>query len=144
MKVSFDDFEFNCEQLTLKNNGNKFSIKEKHAQILAILIKEPEKIHSKSDLLSKVWPDETVSDQMVFQSIGHLRALFGDNAVKTFSKKGYQWQIPLSLSHQTSETTKASSECHKKINDQDDTDMLYQTKQPSALERMSSFWKKLF
>lgn len=95
MKFRFNDFEFDCENLVLFNSGKKFSIKEKHAQMLSILLLDTDKIHSKAELLQKVWPEKTVSDQMVFQSIGHLRALFGDDAVKTFSRKGYQWQLPL-------------------------------------------------
>ncbi|KAF7765002.1 hypothetical protein PCIT_b1123 [Pseudoalteromonas citrea] len=95
MIYKFNDFEFDCDNLILFNSGKKFSIKEKHAHMLAILLLDTEKVHSKAELLQKVWPDKTVSDQMVFQSIGHLRALFGDDAVKTFSRKGYQWQLPL-------------------------------------------------
>jgi hypothetical protein len=36
-----------------------------------------------------------VSEQVVFQNISHLRAIFGNDAIKTFSKRGYQWQLEL-------------------------------------------------
>ncbi|MBQ4863888.1 winged helix-turn-helix domain-containing protein [Pseudoalteromonas sp. MMG013] len=106
MKFRFNDFEFDCDTLTLFNAGKKFSIKEKHAQMLAILLLDTDKVHSKAELLKKVWPEKTVSDQMVFQSIGHLRALFGDDAVKTFSRKGYQWQLPLESVNQQANSDK--------------------------------------
>ncbi|MBQ4812241.1 winged helix-turn-helix domain-containing protein [Pseudoalteromonas luteoviolacea] len=96
MRLAFQDFQFDCQELTLSKDGRKISLKEKPAQILALLVTQPEKIHSKSEILEVVWPGRTVTEQVVFQNIGHLRALFGDDAIKTFSKKGYQWQLPLS------------------------------------------------
>ncbi|MDK1287322.1 winged helix-turn-helix domain-containing protein [Pseudoalteromonas umbrosa] len=94
MKLAFEDFQFDIQALTLLKDGRKISLKEKPAQILALLITQPDKIHSKVEILEEVWPGRTVTEQVVFQNIGHLRALFGDEAIKTFSKKGYQWQLP--------------------------------------------------
>ncbi|AOT09300.1 winged helix-turn-helix domain-containing protein [Pseudoalteromonas luteoviolacea] len=94
MKLAFEDFQFDIQALTLSKDGRKISLKEKPAQILALLITQPDKIHSKVEILEEVWPGRTVTEQVVFQNIGHLRALFGDEAIKTFSKKGYQWQLP--------------------------------------------------
>ena len=54
---------------------------------------EPEKIHSKEAIMDSVWQDKVVSEQAVFQNISHLRILFGNHAIKTFSKRGYQWQL---------------------------------------------------
>ncbi|MBD1584774.1 transcriptional regulator [Pseudoalteromonas sp. S16_S37] len=95
MKFSFSHFEFDCVNLVLTNNGKVFSLNEKPAKLLALLLMESERIHSKDEILEAVWPGRTVTNQVVFQSIGHLRALFGDDAIKTFSRKGYQWQLPL-------------------------------------------------
>ncbi|KZN59564.1 hypothetical protein N473_25865 [Pseudoalteromonas luteoviolacea CPMOR-1] len=94
MKLAFEDFQFDIQALALSKDGRKISLKEKPAQILAMLITQPDKIHSKMEILEKVWPGRTVTEQVVFQNIGHLRALFGDQSIKTFSKKGYQWQLP--------------------------------------------------
>ncbi|CAM4135779.1 winged helix-turn-helix domain-containing protein [Pseudoalteromonas byunsanensis] len=96
MKFRFSHFEFDCEALVLTNNGKVFSLNEKPAKLLALLLMNAEHIHSKDEILEAVWPGREVTNQVVFQSIGHLRALFGDDAIKTFSRKGYQWQLPLS------------------------------------------------
>ncbi|CAH9053843.1 hypothetical protein PSECIP111951_02394 [Pseudoalteromonas holothuriae] len=95
MKFSFSHFEFDCDALVLTNKGKVFSLNEKPAKLLALLIMGADRIHSKDEILEVVWPGRTVTNQVVFQSIGHLRALFGDDAIKTFSRKGYQWQLPL-------------------------------------------------
>ena len=57
-------------------------------------MEQSDKVHSKEDILSQVWQDKVVSEQAVFQNISHLRNLFGNEAIKTFSKRGYQWQLP--------------------------------------------------
>lgn len=95
MKFSFKHYQFDSQEQLLTKNGSIVRLNEKPAQLLSLLVLEPEKIHSKSDILEKVWPNRVVTDQVVFQNISHLRALFGDEAIRTFSKKGYQWQLPL-------------------------------------------------
>ncbi|MDW7547430.1 winged helix-turn-helix domain-containing protein [Pseudoalteromonas sp. McH1-7] len=96
MKFAFKDFLFDSKELKLYKDDRKLNLKQKPAQILELFLSAPQTIHSKEDILEKVWPDRKVTDQVVFQNIGHLRALFGDDAIKTFSRKGYQWQIPCS------------------------------------------------
>ena len=97
MNVSFNGFQFDCEQKILTKNGRIIPLSEKPAQLLSLFIQKADKIHSKSDILEQVWPDRVVTEQVVFQNISYLRALFGDKAIKTFSKKGYQWQLPLTI-----------------------------------------------
>jgi DNA-binding winged helix-turn-helix (wHTH) protein len=38
---------------------------------------------------------KSVANQSIFQNISNLKTIFGDDAITTHSKKGYQWQIPL-------------------------------------------------
>ncbi|MCF6438211.1 winged helix-turn-helix domain-containing protein [Pseudoalteromonas luteoviolacea] len=110
MKLAFEDFQFDIQALTLSKDGRKISLKEKPAQILALLITQPDKIHSKVEILEEVWPGRTVTEQVVFQNIGHLRALFGDEAIKTFSKKGYQWQLPCDPVEAKAQSSSASQD----------------------------------
>lgn len=104
MEFSFNQFQFDCEQQVLKKNGEIISLNEKALKLLALFIEQPNKIHAKTDILERVWPDRYVSDQVVFQNISQLRALFGKDAIKTFSKKGYQWQLALTPSTAPSNT----------------------------------------
>jgi DNA-binding winged helix-turn-helix (wHTH) protein len=97
MKFSFKYFQFNVEKQILTKDGVIISLNEKPAQLLTVLLLDANKIHSKTDILETVWPDRVVTDQVVFQNISLLRTLFGNDAIKTFSKKGYQWQLPLTV-----------------------------------------------
>jgi DNA-binding winged helix-turn-helix (wHTH) protein len=86
-------FEFDSTNLLLTKNGEPIDIRHNEAKLLSLLLEQPAKVLSKEDILSHVWKDKVVSEQAVFQNISHLRSLFGSDAIKTFSKRGYQWQL---------------------------------------------------
>lgn len=90
--------------MLLSKNGEVTQLNEKPALLLSLLLHEADKIHHKSEILAKVWPNRVVTEQVIFQNISYLRARFGDDAIKTFSKKGYQWQLPFELVGEISES----------------------------------------
>ena len=93
MKYAFTDFVFDSEQLILYKNNEVVACRHNESKLLALFLSEPQRIFSKDDILEKVWSGKVVSEQAVFQNISVLRTLFGEDAIKTFSKKGYQWQL---------------------------------------------------
>ena len=95
MKYVIKTFVFDTEQLLLMREGEVISFRANEARLLALLLSEPHKLFSKEEILDKVWAGKVVAEQAVFQNIRNLRALFGEESIKTFSKKGYQWQLPL-------------------------------------------------
>jgi len=105
MKYKFLDFEFDSISLILSQNNNDIAIRHNEAKLLALMISQPERVFSKEDILAEVWQDKVVSEQAVFQNISHLRGLFGNSAIKTFSKRGYQWQLKSHTKSDTNEIT---------------------------------------
>jgi DNA-binding winged helix-turn-helix (wHTH) protein/tetratricopeptide (TPR) repeat protein len=97
MKYAFTDFVFDGEQLILYKNNEVVACRHNEAKLLALFLSEPQRVFSKDDILERVWSGKVVSEQAVFQNISVLRALFGEDAIKTFSKKGYQWQLEVNL-----------------------------------------------
>ncbi len=93
MRYSFKEFEFDSNSLVLTKAGDSVAIRHNEAKLLALLLAQADKVLSKEDILSLVWQDKVVSEQAVFQNISHLRSLFGNDAIKTFPKRGYQWQL---------------------------------------------------
>ena len=110
MKFSFQIFQFDCEQKILTRHGKVIKLKDRAANMLTFFILNNDKILSKAELLETVWPDKTVSEQVVFQNISHLRAIFGNDAIKTFSKRGYQWQLELKEVAEQAEAVTAAPE----------------------------------
>lgn len=95
MKYAFADFVFDSEQLILYKNSEVVACRHNEAKLLALFLNEPQRVFSKDEILEQVWAGKVVSEQAVFQNISLLRTLFGEDAIKTFSKKGYQWQLPV-------------------------------------------------
>lgn len=93
MRYKIKEFEFDSVSLVLSKNGEDLAIRHNEAKVLALLLEQADKVLSKEEILSHVWQDKVVSEQAVFQNISHLRNLFGSQAIKTFSKRGYQWQL---------------------------------------------------
>ncbi|AOW78224.1 transcriptional regulator [Colwellia sp. PAMC 20917] len=107
MRYRFNDFEFDSTSLVLKKNGQTLAIRHNEAKVLKLLIEHSDNVFSKEDILSHVWQDKVVSEQAVFQNISHLRSLFGNQAIKTFSKRGYQWQLKVDSIHPDTEKTQS-------------------------------------
>lgn len=95
MDYYFLDFHFNSQTLILTRVGQDVAIRNNEARLLAFFLAAPEQVCSKELILDNVWSGKVVSEQAVFQAISNLRALFGDGAIKTYPKKGYQWQVEL-------------------------------------------------
>ncbi len=95
MNYYFNHFIFDSQTLVLTKAGRPIAIRLNESRLLAFFLANPEQVFSKDAILENVWAGKVVSEQAVFQAISNLRTLFGDDAIKTFPKKGYQWQIPL-------------------------------------------------
>jgi DNA-binding winged helix-turn-helix (wHTH) protein len=93
MLYRFNEFEFNSVSLLLTRNGEALAIRHTEAKVLAVLLTQMETVLTKEYILSDVWQSKVVSEQVVFQNISNLRSLFGNKAIKTFPKRGYQWQL---------------------------------------------------
>ena len=89
----FENYQFDSEKITLYKDNQLFPIRTNEANLLALLLSNPATIFSKQTILDHVWSDKVVAEQAVFQNISSLRAIFGERAIKTFSRKGYQWRL---------------------------------------------------
>ncbi|TLX47916.1 hypothetical protein C1E24_06675 [Pseudoalteromonas phenolica] len=97
MRYYFEKYYFDNDTFTLYYNEKPKDLKSNEAKLLALFIKNIDEILSKERILDEIWGQQVVSEQVVFQNISHLRRIFGNDAIKTFSKKGYQWQLPFEI-----------------------------------------------
>lgn len=109
MRYSFNDFVFDSEQLVLSKQNEIIPCRPNEAKLLALFLAEPQTVFGKDDILDRVWVGKVVSEQAVFQSISNLRNVFGESAIKTFPKKGYQWQLDVRLIEPSASSASDSS-----------------------------------
>ena len=93
--ICFKSFKFDPKQQLLFKAEQPVALTAKQAKLLRLFLDQPTAVLSKDDILDQVWDGRAVSEQVVFQNISALRTLIGAEAIKTFPKRGYQWQIPL-------------------------------------------------
>ena len=92
----FGAFRFSLQDRLLYNNDALLPLNRNQTELLVIFLNKPNVIHSKDQILDAVWGQQVVSEQVVFQTISQLRNILGAGVIKTFSKKGYQWQLAIS------------------------------------------------
>lgn len=101
--LRFSDYRFDPEQLILYKEDSPVTLTANQAKILGLLLSNPEQIFSKDDILKAVWGERIVSEQVVFQNISQLRGIFSEGAIKTFPKRGYQWQLAFEIQNENIE-----------------------------------------
>ncbi|OHU87668.1 MULTISPECIES: winged helix-turn-helix domain-containing protein [Pseudoalteromonas] len=92
----FSEFCFDTQHQVLYQKGSVVSLNINQVRLLSLFLENPTKLLSKEDILSHVWPRKVLSDQALFQTIGQLSAVLGDDAIKTFPKRRYLWQLAAS------------------------------------------------
>ncbi len=87
--------EIDRASLLCKVDGNEVRLPRKEFEILALLMENPERVFTREELLSRIWPDKVVVvDRSVDVHITRLRgkiAPYGKHII-TRSGYGYGWQ----------------------------------------------------
>lgn len=97
MNYTFTPYHFDSERLNLYKESELLPLRANEAKLLSLLLSDTSRIFSKQEILSYVWSDKVVSEQGVFQSISTLRTMLGETSIKTFPRRGYQWQLPVEV-----------------------------------------------
>ncbi|GLX76844.1 hypothetical protein tinsulaeT_01840 [Thalassotalea insulae] len=85
-------------QQTVIHNGQRKNIRPKTFSLLIKFLENPYQVLSKQELLTSIWDDVEVQEQVLFQTITELRQVFaGDLVIKTHPRKGYAWVAPVEL-----------------------------------------------
>lgn len=86
-------YRIDQQALTVTDStGSVLNVRPKTCQLLVLLLQNAGKAVSKQQMLSQVWADSVVAEQVVFQSVNEIRQVFNDKEViKTLPKQGYVW-----------------------------------------------------
>lgn len=88
--LSFDEMEIDTVKKSLYIKGEKISLTKKEFEILLLLCKKPGNIHSREDILDKVWKDEAfVMQRTVDVHITRLRKKLGEFGKSIINRSGY-------------------------------------------------------
>jgi len=109
------DVEVREREFSILKAGEVLPVEPKAFRLLLILLKNPQKLIPKEELLNAVWGETTVSENSLTRSIALLRKLLGDEArdprfIETVATVGYRWVCRVEVSEDASGSGEAPSE----------------------------------
>src|SRR5215471_8303104 len=92
----FGPFSVDPEQRVVSREGTPLSVTPKVFDTLLFLVRNPERVLTKDELLKEVWPDTFVEEVNLAVNISTLRKALGENAqesryIVTIPGRGYQF-----------------------------------------------------
>src|SRR5207344_3205283 len=99
----FADLEVREREFSLIKAGEALPVEPKAFRVLLILLRNPQKLITKEELLNAVWGDVAVGDNSLARSIALLRRLLGDESrnpryIETVATVGYRFLCPVPIS----------------------------------------------
>ncbi|MCG7530382.1 winged helix-turn-helix domain-containing protein [Psychrobium sp. MM17-31] len=96
MQYHFDEFVLSIKTAELFKGEESISIDPKIYDLLLFFCQNTQRVISREELLSQIWPTTVVSDNTLNRLIASLRKLLGDNAksplyIQTVPKLGYRF-----------------------------------------------------
>src|SRR3954464_10351171 len=91
----FDRYVLDLDRGSLLFDGNEIALRPKTFAALHYLADNCGRLASKDELFAAVWPNITVTDDALVQSIGELRRALGDDGarlIKTIPRRGYRFE----------------------------------------------------
>lgn len=107
MQYHFDEFVLSIKTAELFKGEELISIDPKIYDLLLFFCQNTQRVISREELLSQIWPTTVVSDNTLNRLIASLRKLLGDNAksplyIQTVPKLGYRFicEVKTEASHE--------------------------------------------
>jgi len=102
----FADVEVHEREFRLIKAGEVLPVEPKAFRVLLFLLRNPQKLITKEELLNAVWSDAAVSENSLTRAIALLRRLLGDDPhepryIATVTSVGYRWLCPVEQGEDT-------------------------------------------
>src|ERR1017187_10011089 len=111
----FGDAEVREREFSIVKAGEVLPVEPKAFRVLLHLLRSPQKLIPKEELLTAVWGETAVSENSLARSIALLRRLLGDEArdprfIETVATVGYRWVSKVEVSEENSGDVEVSPE----------------------------------
>lgn len=111
----FSDVEVREREFSLLKAGKVLAVEPKAFRVLVLLLRNPQKVISKEELLNSVWGDTAVTDGSLTRCIWLLRRLLGDDSneprfIETVATVGYRFVCKVEVSEDGSGDLQATAE----------------------------------
>ena len=106
-RMGLGDVEVREREFTLIKAGEIVPVEPKAFRVLLLLLRNPQKLIAKEELLNAVWGDAAVTENSLTRSIALLRRLLGDDTrnpryIETVATVGYRFVCKVEVSEEAS------------------------------------------
>jgi DNA-binding winged helix-turn-helix (wHTH) protein len=91
----FGDCRLYPQERLLKRAGSAVPLQPKAFDALLCLVQRAQHLVSKEELIATLWPSVHVTEANLTNIVGNLRRVLGRDAIRTVSKYGYRFEIPV-------------------------------------------------
>jgi len=121
---SFGGIKVREREFAIVKAGEVLPVEPKAFRVLLFLLRNPQKLITKEELLDEVWGDTAVSENSLARSIALLRRLLGDEShnpryIETVATVGYRWVCKVEVSEDESGRLEATGNAGGAPPDQD-------------------------
>ena len=89
----FGRFTLNRDSRQLSCDGKRVLLPERHLGVLLHLTHKSGQCVSRDELMTAGWEEVEVGNDSLRQVITYLRKLFGEHAIRTLPRRGYEWTL---------------------------------------------------
>src|SRR4051812_41039291 len=105
----FDDIEVREREFSLVRAGQGLTVEPKAFRALLFLLRNPQRLISKEELLNSVWGDAAVTEGSLTRCIWLLRSVLGDDIrspryIETVATVGYRFVCPVEVEEESAVT----------------------------------------
>jgi DNA-binding winged helix-turn-helix (wHTH) protein len=104
--LRFDRFTLDLARGCLRGGAEEIALRPKTYDVLRYLAERSDRLVSKDEVLSAVWPNVFVTDDSLVQCVTELRSALGDREqriIRTVPRRGYRFVAPVStVAHKSS------------------------------------------
>ncbi|MDX2032923.1 MAG: winged helix-turn-helix domain-containing protein [Blastocatellia bacterium] len=88
----FDGYRIDAEDRVLLRDGEVLPLTQKAFDVLFLLVQRANRLVTKEELMSEVWPDTFVEEGNLSQNVYTLRKTLGEAYIRTVPRRGYRFE----------------------------------------------------
>ena len=106
----FGNFTLDLSRASLREGQREVALRPKPFALLVFLVGNPDRVVTKDELLATLWPKVVVTEDSLTRCISEVRSALGASgrdAIRTVSRRGYRFALPVQARHPPAGTTDA-------------------------------------
>ena len=98
MPYRFGRFSYDPSSHRLLCEGEEVSLTHKSRELLTLFLRNPDRLLSRAEIVSTIWPTVAVTDDALRFQVAELRKALGvdgESYIRTLPREGHRWETPV-------------------------------------------------